>query len=57
MLNLYEHQRRGLEETADKNRVVIAGYEGLYSVDKNGNVYKVVIKWVISIYLNTRETV
>ena len=38
-MQLYEHQRRGLAETADKNRVAISGYEGLYSVDKNGNVY------------------
>ena len=38
-MQLYEHQRRGLAETSDKNRVAISGYEGLYSVDKNGNVY------------------
>ena len=38
-MQLHEHQRRGLAETADKNRVAIAGYEGLYSVDKNGNIY------------------
>ena len=38
-MQLYPHQTQALIDTADKNRVAIAGYEGLYSVDKNGNVY------------------
>lgn len=42
MINLYAHQTRALEETKDQNRVAIKGYEGLYEIDRRGNVYSIV---------------
>lgn len=38
-IQLFQHQQDALTATADRNRVAIAGYEGLYSVDVVGNVY------------------
>lgn len=38
-MNLFPHQVDILNQTADKNRVTIKGYEGLYEVDIFGNVY------------------
>lgn len=38
-MQLFEHQQQALNDTAAFNRVAISGYDGLYSVDKNGNVY------------------
>lgn len=39
MIKLYPHQIRALEQTKDQNRVTIKGYEGLYEIDRQGNVY------------------
>ena len=39
MVKLYNHQSEALSVTADKNRVAVKGFEGLYEVDKLGNVY------------------
>lgn len=41
-VNLYSHQSRALSETADKNRVDVKGFLGLYEVDTDGNVYSIV---------------
>lgn len=41
-VKLYEHQQQALDETTDKNHVPIEGYEGLYEIDRNGNVYSIV---------------
>ena len=42
MIKLYNHQSEALRVTADKNRVAVKGYEGLYEVDTSGNVYSVI---------------
>lgn len=42
MVTLFSHQQTALEETADHTRCAIKGYEGLYEVDRQGNVYSVV---------------
>lgn len=41
MIKLYPHQIRALEQTKDQNRVAIKGYEGLYEIDREGNVYSI----------------
>lgn len=41
-VSLYPHQVDSLEQTKDQNRVAIAGYEGLYEIDRQGNVYSCV---------------
>lgn len=38
-INFYPHQQKELEETKDLSKVAIKGYEGLYEVDSEGNVY------------------
>ena len=40
-MNLYPHQKEALKQTEGKNRVAILGYEGLYEIDMNGNVYSI----------------
>lgn len=42
MIKLYPHQNQALHMTSEKNRVAIKGYEGLYEVDRKGNVYSCV---------------
>ena len=41
-MNLFEHQKIALEQTKDQNRVAIKGYEGLYEIDRQGNVYSII---------------
>lgn len=41
MLNLYEHQKEALALTNGYNRCAIKGYEGLYEIDTQGNVYSI----------------
>lgn len=41
-MKLYRHQREALEMCKGKNRVAVKGYEGLYEIDRNGNVYSIV---------------
>lgn len=41
-MKLYEHQKIALGQTANQNRVAINGYEGLYEIDRDGNVYSVI---------------
>ena len=41
MVTLYDHQTEALKATADKNRVAVKGFVGLYEVDSDGNVYSV----------------
>lgn len=40
-MRLYSHQISALQATKDKNHVAIKGYEGLYEIDRYGNVYSV----------------
>lgn len=59
MINLYNHQSEALKVTADKNRVAVNGFVGLYEVDRDGNVYSVLQtrsrrKCVIKQYSNER---
>ena len=42
MVNLYPHQKESLKLTTKQNRCAIKGYEGLYEIDRQGNVYSVV---------------
>lgn len=41
-MQLYDHQKQALEETKGMNRVAIKGYEGLYEIDRLGNVYSII---------------
>ena len=41
-MKLFNHQSEALNLTADKNRVAVKGFEGLYEVDVDGNVYSIV---------------
>lgn len=38
-MELFPHQVKALNDTQKYNRVEIKGYEGLYEIDKKGNVY------------------
>jgi hypothetical protein len=40
-VNLYPHQTEALELVKGHNRCAIKGYEGLYEVDTQGNVYSI----------------
>ena len=40
-MELYQHQRDALKQTEGKNRVAISGFEGLYEIDRNGQVYSI----------------
>lgn len=42
MINLMDHQKQALADTAQYNRCAIKGYEGLYEIDTEGNVYSVI---------------
>lgn len=42
MIELYNHQSDALNVTSDKNRVAVKGFEGLYEIDTDGNVYSIV---------------
>ncbi len=42
MVTLYPHQVNALYQTDCKNRCAIKGYEGLYEIDRQGNVYSCV---------------
>lgn len=39
MVNMFEHQKKALELTENQNKCSVKGYEGLYEVDTDGNVY------------------
>ena len=39
MITLYPHQTKALMLTAEQSKVAIKGYEGLYEIDKQGNIY------------------
>lgn len=59
MIKLFPHQTEALNVTADKNRVAVRGFEGLYEVDNLGNVYSIVQgrsrrKGILSQYSNER---
>lgn len=41
-LHFMPHQEEALDQTADKNRCAVKGFEGLYEVDRNGNVYSLI---------------
>lgn len=41
-MKLYPHQQEALNDTADQNKVAIPGYEGLYEIDRKGNVYSII---------------
>jgi hypothetical protein len=41
-MKLFNHQSEALNLTADKNRVAVKDFEGLYDVDIEGNVYSIV---------------
>lgn len=41
-MKLFAHQERALLLTKDKTHVAIPGYEGLYEIDRQGNVYSIV---------------
>lgn len=41
-VKLYPHQTEALNITTNKNRVAVKGFEGLYEVDVDGNVYSIV---------------
>lgn len=40
-MQLLPHQIKALKDTEQLNRVAIAGFEGLYEVDQDGNVYSI----------------
>lgn len=42
MIKLYKHQADELKATENLNKVAIKGYEGLYAIDKKGNVYSLI---------------
>lgn len=42
MIKLFKHQQQCLDMTADKNKVDVKGFEGLYAVDVYGNVYSLI---------------
>lgn len=42
MLELYKHQVEALKITENQNHVAIPGYEGLYEIDRQGNVYSII---------------
>lgn len=41
-MQFYEHQKLALEQSKDSSRVAVIGYEGLYEIDSQGNVYSIV---------------
>lgn len=42
MITLYPHQADALDDTRCFNRVEISGHDGLYEIDKFGNVFSVI---------------
>jgi hypothetical protein len=42
MIKLYPHQIESLKQTKEQNRVAIKGYEGLYEIDRQCNVYSII---------------
>ena len=51
-MELYKHQIDGLEKSKDLNHVAIKGYEGLYEIDSNGNVYSLRNGLILKSYSN-----
>ena len=51
-MKLYEHQLQGLEAVKDLNHVAIKGYEGLYEVDQDGNVFSIRNQKILKQYSN-----
>lgn len=41
-LNFMQHQQKALDLTENFNRCAVKGFEGLYEVDTNGNVYSLI---------------
>jgi hypothetical protein len=41
-MKLFNHQSAALADTSQHNRVAVKGYEGLYEVDEQGNVYSLI---------------
>lgn len=42
VVHFMPHQQKVLDQTEDCNRVAVKGFEGLYEVDTNGNVYSLI---------------
>lgn len=42
MITLYPHQSKALKDTESFNKVAVKGFEGLYEVDVDGNVYSII---------------
>lgn len=38
-IKLFKHQEDALEQTKDQSRVAIPGFEGIYEIDTNGNIF------------------
>ena len=50
----YEHQKKALKLSEGMNKVAVPGYEGLYEIDEQGNVYSVLKqKRQIKVYPNS----
>jgi hypothetical protein len=57
-VNKYPHQKEKLSRIKDNTRVAVKGFEGLYEVDRNGNVYSIIQtisrrKRILKPYLHT----
>ena len=52
MVNLFPHQKQALEQTAEQNRVAVKGFEGLYEVDRKGNIFSLRNQIVLKPYKN-----
>lgn len=40
-MKLFPHQIKAIYETKQFNKVAVSGYEGLYEIDKQGNVFSI----------------
>ncbi len=40
-MQFYTHQKEALDQTEGLNRVAIPGFEGIYEIDRNGNVFSI----------------
>jgi hypothetical protein len=52
MTKLYPHQIEALEATEKFNRCAIPGYEGLYDIDINGNIYSLRYDRMLTLHHN-----
>ena len=58
MVNKYPHQKEKLSRIKNNTRVEVKGFEGLYEVDRDGNVYSMIQtisrrKRILKSYLHT----